>query len=94
MGGLRDRAILALLVGCGLRRAEILSLEVNQIQQREGRWVIPDLVGKGSQSREDRFDPVPDTARRNWACVEWRPGTPGTARPLDGAACAVEAATG
>jgi integrase len=54
LGGLRDRAILALLVGCGLRRAEILSLEVNQIQQREGRWVIPDLVGKGKRRRTVR----------------------------------------
>jgi site-specific recombinase XerD len=51
LGGLRDRAILALLIGCGLRRAEILSLEVDQIQQREGRWVIPDLVGKGNRRR-------------------------------------------
>jgi len=51
LGGLRDRAILALLIGCGLRRAEILSLEVNQIQQREGRWVIPDLIGKGNRRR-------------------------------------------
>jgi integrase len=39
LGGTRDRAILALLVGCGLRPAEILSLDVDQIQQREGRWV-------------------------------------------------------
>jgi integrase len=51
LGGLRDRAILALLVLCGLRRAELLSLEVDQIQQREGRWVIPDLVGKGNRRR-------------------------------------------
>ena len=51
LGGLRDRAILALLVGCGLRRAEILSLDVDQIEQREGRWVIPDLVGKGKRRR-------------------------------------------
>jgi integrase len=51
LGGLRDRAILAFLIGCGLRRAEILSLEVDQIQQREGRWVIPDLVGKGKRRR-------------------------------------------
>jgi len=43
--GWRDRA------GCGLRRAEILSLEIDQIQQREGRWVIPDLVGKGNRRR-------------------------------------------
>jgi hypothetical protein len=51
LGGPRDRAILALLIGCGLRRAEILILEVDQIQQRAGRWVIPDLVGKGKRRR-------------------------------------------
>jgi integrase len=51
LGGKRDRAILALQIGCGLRRAEILSLEVDEIQQREGRWVIPDLVGKGKRCR-------------------------------------------
>ena len=45
--GKRDRAMLALLVGCGLRRGELLALEVDRIQQREGRWVIPDLCGEG-----------------------------------------------
>jgi integrase/recombinase XerD len=40
--GKRDRAILALLICCGLRRGELLRLEVDQITQREGRWVIPD----------------------------------------------------
>jgi integrase/recombinase XerD len=40
-----------LLVLCGLRRAELLSLEVDQIQQREGCWVIPDLVWKGQRRR-------------------------------------------
>ena len=49
--GKRDRAILALLISCGLRRAELVSLEVERIQQREGRWVIPDLVGKGNRLR-------------------------------------------
>lgn len=49
--GKRDRAILAMLIGCGLRRAELLQLEVGHIQQREGRWVIPDLVGKGNRRR-------------------------------------------
>ncbi len=49
--GLRDRAMLALLLGCGLRRTELLALTVNQIEQREGRWVIPDLVGKGNRRR-------------------------------------------
>jgi site-specific recombinase XerD len=49
--GKRDRAILALLIGCGLRRAELLSLAIDQIQQREGRWVIPDMLGKGKRIR-------------------------------------------
>ena len=49
--GKRDRAILALLIGCGLRRAELLSLTVESIQLREARWVIPDLLGKGNRTR-------------------------------------------
>jgi site-specific recombinase XerC len=36
----RDRALLCLLVGAGLRREEIVSLEIGHVQQREGRWVI------------------------------------------------------
>lgn len=49
--GIRDRAILAVLLGCGLRREECASLTVEHIQQREGRWVIVDLVGKRSKTR-------------------------------------------
>ena len=51
LSGKRDRAILALLIGCGLRRAELLRLEVADLQQREARWVLPDLVGKGNRVR-------------------------------------------
>lgn len=49
--GNRDRAILAVLLGCGLRREECAGLKVGNIQQREGRWVIVDLVGKRSKTR-------------------------------------------
>jgi site-specific recombinase XerD len=49
--GLRDRAILAVLLGCGLRREECATLNVAHIQQRDGRWVIVDLVGKRSKTR-------------------------------------------
>jgi integrase len=49
--GLRDRAILAVLLGCGLRRSEVAALTVGHIQQRDGRWCIVDLVGKHSRVR-------------------------------------------
>src|ERR1017187_997143 len=43
--GKRDRAILALLIGCGLRRAELVGLGTQDFQVREERWVIADLIG-------------------------------------------------
>jgi site-specific recombinase XerD len=49
--GLRDRAILAVLLGCGLRRSEVASLAFGHIQQRDGRWCIVDLVGKHGRVR-------------------------------------------
>jgi integrase len=49
--GKRDRALLGLLIACGLRRSEAASLVVESLQQREGRWVIVDLKGKGNRLR-------------------------------------------
>jgi integrase len=49
--GKRDYVILALLLGCALRRQELASLDVDGIQMREGRWVLPDLRGKGGRVR-------------------------------------------
>jgi integrase/recombinase XerD len=49
--GKRDRAILAVLLGCGLRRSELVSLNVGQVQQRENRWVVVDFRGKGGRKR-------------------------------------------
>jgi integrase len=49
--GRRDRALLAALLGCGLRRKEAAALAVEHIQLREARWVIVDLVGKGGRVR-------------------------------------------
>jgi integrase/recombinase XerD len=49
--GKRDLAILAVLLGAGLRRVEAAKLTVEHIQQREGRWVIVDLVGKHHRTR-------------------------------------------
>src|SRR5262252_5780969 len=49
--GLRDRAILAVLLGCGLRRSEVAALTIGHIQQRDGRWCIVDLRGKHGRVR-------------------------------------------
>jgi integrase len=48
---LRDQAMVAMLIGCGLRRGELLALHIESIQQREEHWVIADLVGKGAHVR-------------------------------------------
>src|SRR5258707_2079863 len=49
--GLRDRAILAVLLGCGMRRSEVAALMFSHLQQRDGRWCIVDLVGKHGRVR-------------------------------------------
>ena len=49
--GTRDRALLALLLGCGLRRNELATLSFGDIQQRDGRWAIVDLKGKHGRIR-------------------------------------------
>jgi site-specific recombinase XerD len=46
MKGKRDLALLAIPVACGLRRHEAVELNVSDLQQREDRWAIVDLIGK------------------------------------------------
>ena len=57
MKGKRDRALLALLLACGLRRHELAMLTIGHLQQREGHWAIVDLRGKGGHVPTI---PVPD----------------------------------
>jgi site-specific recombinase XerD len=49
--GKRDRALLSVLLGTGLRRSEVAGLMFAHIQQRDGRWIIADLVGKHGRIR-------------------------------------------
>jgi site-specific recombinase XerD len=67
--GLRDRAILAVMIGGGLRRAEVARLVWGDIQMREARWVIVDLVGKGNRVRTV---PIPSWVKV--ALDAWREG--------------------
>ena len=49
--GLRDRAILAVPLGCGLRRSEAAALTFAHLRQLDGRWCIVDLLGKHGRVR-------------------------------------------
>ena len=55
--GKRDHAMMALLLGCGLRRSELVHLTCEHLQRREEHWVLVDLVGKGGHVRTV---PVPE----------------------------------
>jgi len=64
--GIRDSAILAILLGAGLRRSELTSLDCAHLQEREGRWVIVDLAGKMGRIRSV---PIPSWAHS--AVARW-----------------------
>ena len=59
--GKRDRAIIAVLLGCGLRRRELADLTFDHLQRREDHWAIVDLIGKGGHVRTV---PVPDWVKQ------------------------------
>ena len=58
--------MLALMLGCGLRRGEVADLRIDHLQQREDHWVIADLVGKAAHIRTV---PMPDWVKS--AVDEW-----------------------
>jgi integrase len=74
---LRDYAMLAMLIGCGLRRGELLALTLESIQQREEHWVIADLVGKGGHVRTV---PIPEWVKS--AIDAWRAAATITEGPV------------
>ena len=48
---MRNRAILAMLIGCSLRRAEVVAVAVEDFELREDHWVLADLIGKAGHMR-------------------------------------------
>lgn len=85
----------SVLIGCGLRRAELSALTVEDLQIRQGHWAIVDLVGKGGHIRTvpvpvwvkdavDRWrESAKVTAGRIFRAVS-RPGVRGFLRMLSG----------
>jgi hypothetical protein len=53
--------MLAMLLGCGLRRSELVGLETDEIQTRQDHWAIVDLTGKG---RRVRTVPLPQWVKQ------------------------------
>ncbi len=53
-------------MSCGLRRQELAGLRIEDIQQRDGRWCIVDLGGKGN-----RIWTVPMPAWAKTAVDDW-----------------------
>ena len=58
-----------MLLGCGLRRRELIALTLDHLERREDHWAIVDLVGKGGHIRTV---PVPDWVKKtidDWLSV-------------------------
>lgn len=49
--GRRDACLLSVMIGCGLRRAEMAALTWDRYQSRDGRMCLVDVIGKGSKLR-------------------------------------------
>jgi site-specific recombinase XerD len=67
--GNRDRALLAVLIGCGLRRTELSNMTFDHIQQRDGRWVLIDLIGKGGRIRSVPMPGFAKAAIDSWTAA-------------------------
>jgi site-specific recombinase XerD len=74
--GLRDRAIIAILLGCGLRRSEVAALTFAHVQQRDGRWCIVDLVGKHGRIRTTPMPNWVKVAIDTWTVANGNRGWP------------------
>jgi integrase len=57
----RDYAMLAMLFGCGFRRSELVGLQLDEIQIRQGHWAVVDLVAVGPTHGRTLWPPPEST---------------------------------
>ena len=62
----RDYAMLTMLFGCGFRRSELVGLEMDDVQIRQGHWAVVDLIGKGGHIRTVPIPHWVKTALDDW----------------------------
>ena len=74
--GARDQGIMAMLLGCGLRRNELVSLTYEHVQSRDGHWVLVDLVGKGGRVRTVKIPPWTKRSVDHWTEMSGRNPAP------------------
>ena len=81
--GQRDFTVIALMVGCGMRRAEVIGLTLGHIQELQGHLCVVDFIGKGRKQATVVIPQgrVADTIRRYTQTLLGRPGAT-TADPL------------
>lgn len=75
--GKGNYAILAILIGCGLRRGELLALRVETIELRERHWIVANLMGKAGHMRTV---PIPVWVKS--AIDEWKEASGITKGPI------------
>jgi site-specific recombinase XerC len=61
----RDYAMLAMLFGCGFRRSELVGLELDEVQIRQGHWAVVDLIGKGGHHPHRAHSPMGQSGARS-----------------------------
>jgi integrase/recombinase XerC len=84
--GLRDRAILEVLYGSGLRVSELCGLDVGQIDLAEGGGATVHVVGKGSKERVVPVGTHAVTALRKYLAKRDELAAGAKGRPADGRA--------
>jgi integrase len=64
--GKQEALIIALLLGCALRREEASELRTEQIQKRNGHYIIANLEGKGNKTRTIPIAPWVADIIKDW----------------------------